>query len=121
VAQGGCFFNNESMKNKKLLKDKANFHRLKNDEIQAKGKQLSCWRVIKRHHLFRSYSFPDFKKALGFVNKVGKIAESLQHHPDVALSYGKVDLKTFDHKTNGLIPLDFILADRIEKIFKKSH
>ncbi len=103
---------------KKGLHNKGKFVRLKDSELRALRRELPSWRVVKYHHLTKSYSFPDFKKALGFVNKIGKIAESLGHHPDVSLSYGKVEIKTFDHKTNGLIGLDFILADRINKAFK---
>jgi len=105
------------MKIKRLLNDKETFVRLNNSQIRTMCKRLSSWRLVKHHHLCKSYDFPDFKKALAFINRVGKIAERLQHHPDIALSYGNVKLKTFDHKTKGLIPLDFILAESIDKVF----
>ncbi len=79
------------------------------------------WKFVKHHHLSKSYSFPDFKKGLVFVNKIGKIADCLEHHPDIFLSYSKVTITTFDHKTNGLILLDFILADQIDKAAKSKR
>jgi 4a-hydroxytetrahydrobiopterin dehydratase len=103
---------------KSILRNKESFARLKRSEIQKLRTRVPAWRVVKHHHLSKSYSFPDFKKALAFVNKIGKIAERLGHHPDVYLTFSKVDLKIFDHKTNGLINLDFVLADRIDKISK---
>ncbi len=101
----------------KGLRKKGRFVRLKGRELRALPMELPGWRVVKHHHLAKSFSFPDFKKALSFVNKIGRISESLEHHPDIFLGYGKVEIKTFDHKTNGLVGLDCVLANRIDKAF----
>ena len=77
---------------------------------------LKDWNVINNHHLIKSYKFPDFKSALKFVDKVGKIAEDEGHHPDIYLSWGKVEIKTYTHAINGLSLNDFILASKIDKV-----
>lgn len=71
------------------------------------------WEAIDNHHLYRAYKFPDFKQALAFVNKVGAIAEQQQHHPDIVLGWGKVEITTYSHDVNGLTNRDVKLAAAI--------
>ena len=74
------------------------------------------WELVNDHHLHRVYKFPDFKKALDFVNKVGAIAEEQQHHPDIVLGWGKVEITTFSHDVNGLTDRDVKLATKINEL-----
>ena len=67
---------------------------------------------MDEHHLEKSYAFDDFKQALDFTNRVGAIAESEGHHPDVHLAWGRVTLTIWTHKIDGLTESDFILAAR---------
>ena len=48
--------------------------------------------------LEKSFKFKDFKEAMNFVNKVAKIAESQNHHPEINIDYNKVKLSIFDHE-----------------------
>ena len=43
------------------------------------------WRVIDEHHLEREYRFDNFRQALAFTNRIGELAESNNHHPDIFL------------------------------------
>jgi len=76
--------------------------------------QVAGWRIEKEFHLTREFKFPDFAKALAFVNKVGAIAEAEGHHPDIYLAWGLVRVEIWTHKINGLTESDFILAAKIE-------
>lgn len=89
---------------------------LQGEELEKMKAQLPAWQVADGHHLTRSYTFPDFKTALDFVNRVGAIAEEEGHHPDLYLAWGKVDVKTWTHKIDGLTESDFILAAKIENL-----
>ncbi|MGA9530156.1 MAG: 4a-hydroxytetrahydrobiopterin dehydratase [Terriglobales bacterium] len=92
---------------------------LKGDELAAIHRQLpqsALWKVVNEHHIVRSYSFPDFKSALDFVNKVGVLAEEQGHHPDILLGWGKVEITLWTHKVDGLTESDFILAAKIDRI-----
>ena len=89
---------------------------LQGEELEKMKAQLPTWQVADGHHLTRSYTFPDFKTALDFVNRVGAIAEEEGHHPDLYLAWGKVDVKTWTHKIDGLTESDFILAAKIEQL-----
>jgi 4a-hydroxytetrahydrobiopterin dehydratase len=72
--------------------------------------------VVDEHHLSKSHTFPDFVSALDFVNRVGAIAEQEGHHPDLYLSWGKVEVRIWTHKINGLTESDFILAAKIDRL-----
>lgn len=82
--------------------------------------QLDGWAVEREHHLTRTYAFPDFAEALGFVNRVGEIAEQQDHHPDVYLAWGKVRVDVWTHKIDGLTESDFIFAAKIDEIRREA-
>ena len=62
---------------------------------------------------------PGLLTALDFVNRTGAIAEAAGHHPDLLLSWGKVEVKIWTHKIDGLTESDFILAAKIEQLHHK--
>ena len=67
--------------------------------------------------LQKTFEFKDFKEALAFVNRVGEIAERLQHHPDVGIKdYKKVFISTTTHEAGEVTGKDRELAAEIDKI-----
>jgi 4a-hydroxytetrahydrobiopterin dehydratase len=89
---------------------------LKGAELHALSHQLPNWEVVNEHHLHRIFKFPDFVKALAFVNRVGAIAEEQGHHPDILLTWGKAEITIWTHAVNGLTESDFILAAKIDNL-----
>ena len=89
---------------------------LKGAELENLKNQVTGWLVVEEHHLTKTYTFPDFLKALEFVNRAGAIAEQEGHHPDLYLSWGKVGVEIWTHKIDGLTESDFILAAKIDRI-----
>ncbi len=90
---------------------------LQPQQIEELQKMLTeDWKVIDNHHLEKDYTFKNFKQALDFVNKVGDLAESQGHHPDIFLSWGKVKLTIWTHKIKGLHRNDFILAAKADQL-----
>jgi len=89
---------------------------LKGGALEKFRKETPGWQVVDEHHLTRTFTFPDFKTALDFVNRVGAIAEQEGHHPDLYLSWGKVGVTTWTHKIDGLTESDFILAAKIDRL-----
>ena len=67
-------------------------------------------------YISKKFEFKDFKEALSFVNKVGVIAESEGHHPDIELGWGKVNITLTTHAIGGLSQNDFIVAAKINAI-----
>jgi len=78
--------------------------------------QLDGWRAPHEHHLSKVFVFPDFKSALAFVDRVGDLAEAEGHHPDIHLSWGRVEIEVYTHAIDGLSENDFILAARIDEL-----
>ena len=89
---------------------------LKGKELEEMKRQLPGWSVINEHHLHKEFKFPDFVKALAFVNRVGEVAEQQGHHPDVLLAWGRAEVTTYTHAINGLTESDFILAAKINQL-----
>jgi 4a-hydroxytetrahydrobiopterin dehydratase len=86
-------------------------------ELAHLAKQLGKgWQVVDEHHLEREYKFKDFREALAFTNRVGELAESQGHHPDIDLGWGRVKLTLWTHKIDGLTESDFIFAAKAEQL-----
>jgi 4a-hydroxytetrahydrobiopterin dehydratase len=58
----------------------------------------------------------DFKAAMAFVNLVAGAAEARNHHPDIAVSWNRVQLRLSTHDSGGLTALDFGLAEAIDAL-----
>jgi 4a-hydroxytetrahydrobiopterin dehydratase len=80
-----------------------------NDIEQA---ELEDWRVLfdALHARFRT---DDFATGLKLVKKIGKAADKADHHPDVDLSYGQVDVRLSSHDAGGVTERDVDLARQI--------
>ena len=64
----------------------------------------------------KRFRFENFADALSFVNKAGKIADEMDHHPDIKLGWGYAEFEITTHDTGGLTELDFTLAKKIENL-----
>jgi 4a-hydroxytetrahydrobiopterin dehydratase len=91
---------------------------LKGEELASLQAQVKGWNVIEEHHITKSLKFPDFRQALKFVNQVGNLAEEQGHHPDIFLAWGRVEITIWTHKIDGLTESDFILAAKIDQLYK---
>ncbi len=74
------------------------------------------WSVMDGHHLEKEYRFKDFAGALAFTNRIGQVAEAEGHHPDIGLSWGKVNVTIYTHKIDGLTESDFVLAAKFDEV-----
>ena len=76
------------------------------------------WELRDDGHLVleKCYRFENFAQALEFVNRVGAVAEEQRHHPDVALSWGRVTLQVWTHKIKGLTESDFVFAAKCDRV-----
>jgi 4a-hydroxytetrahydrobiopterin dehydratase len=91
---------------------------LKGNELAALHRQVPQWNLVDEHHIVRSFTFSDFRKALDFVNQVGELAEQQGHHPDILLAWGKAEITLWTHKINGLTESDFIMAAKIDQLLQ---
>ncbi len=89
---------------------------LQGRELTTLAAQIPAWDVVDDHHIEREIAFPDFQTALDFTNRVGALAEREGHHPDIHLAWGKVGIKIWTHKIDGLTESDFVLAAKIDRL-----
>jgi len=64
----------------------------------------------------RKFTFSNFMEAQNFAQKVGDIAESENHHPDICYGWGYCTVTLYTHKIGGLHENDFILAAKINRL-----
>ncbi|MGH7244329.1 MAG: 4a-hydroxytetrahydrobiopterin dehydratase [Phycisphaerales bacterium] len=65
----------------------------------------------------RTYQFPDFVRAMSFVDRVAQAAERSKHHPDILIRYNKVTLTLSTHDAGGITTKDFDLAKECDQYF----
>jgi len=62
--------------------------------------------------LQREFRFANFAEALAFVNRVGELAETENHHPDIELGWGRAVLRWRTHSADAITDRDKELATR---------
>lgn len=67
--------------------------------------------------IHKTYHFSSFGEAMAFVNRVAEAVERINHHPEIAISFKQVAIRTWTHKRNAVTQADIVLAGEIEKAF----
>jgi len=78
------------------------------------------WELIDEHHLHRVFKFDGYAPAVAFTNRVAAIAEKQDHHPDILLTWGRVEVTIWTHKIDGLTPSDFYFAAKTEEAYTEA-
>lgn len=84
------------------------------EEVTAALAGLDGW-CAEDGSLKRRFEFANFAEALAQVNRIGAIAEELDHHPDITFGWGYAEVLTTTHDRGGITPFDIELAARIDK------
>jgi 4a-hydroxytetrahydrobiopterin dehydratase len=77
------------------------------------GADLPKWRH-EGSAIIRTFKVNGFKSAMMLANAIGHLAEQAWHHPDLAISWGKVEVSLWSHDAGGVTTRDLALARRIE-------
>jgi len=86
-------------------------------EAEELRTQAAEWALMdEAHRIERTFRFRDFGEALMFVQKVGDLAESEGHHPDVSFGWGYATVSLRTKKIKGLHENDFIMAAKIDRL-----
>jgi 4a-hydroxytetrahydrobiopterin dehydratase len=64
----------------------------------------------------RVFDRKDFAGSIAFVNAVAAVANRLDHHPDIALSWNEVTIRTWSHDANAVTERDVRLAEAIDAL-----
>ena len=71
----------------------------------------------KSNKLHKLFKFNNFNEALDFINQIGKIAEVMNHHPEIRNIYNKVELFLITHDEQKITEKDHNLAEKIDRIY----
>jgi len=93
---------------------------LTDEEIQGLLNTVPSWEIeivdgVKR--LRRTFKFGSYGFALQFVNQVGQMAQTEDHHPVILFSPKSVTVTWWTHAIQGLHRNDFIMAAKCENAY----
>lgn len=84
---------------------------LNKEQIAEKLAELAGWEVNDEGMLTRTFALPSYMAGLAFASAVGTIAEGINHHPDILITYKKVTVSFVTHDVgNVLTANDFAAA-----------
>ncbi|WP_375326497.1 4a-hydroxytetrahydrobiopterin dehydratase [Candidatus Tisiphia endosymbiont of Nemotelus uliginosus] len=76
------------------------------------------WVLNNTTHLYKEYKFKNFIGAMHFANQIAALAQAEAHHPNLMIAWGVCAVEIWTHKIDGLTENDFILAAKIDLLFK---
>ena len=82
-------------------------------EIQRALGGLAGW-SRRGDALVKTYTFARFGEGIAFVGRVAKVADEMDHHPDIDIRYTKVTMSLSTHDAGGITQNDLDLAGKIE-------
>jgi len=86
-------------------------------EIDQRLTTLQGWGRSGTDSIEREWELADFSAAIAFVNRVGELAQTANHHPDILLhGWNKVRLTLSTHSQGGLTDADFKLASQVDRL-----
>ncbi|HLM10293.1 MAG TPA: 4a-hydroxytetrahydrobiopterin dehydratase [Thermoleophilaceae bacterium] len=88
--------------------------RLDEGQIEEKLAGLQGWQR-SGDAIRKEFDNGDFKGSVEFVNRLTPVAEEMNHHPDIEISWKTVGVKITTHSEGGLTENDFELAARIDR------
>ena len=86
---------------------------LEQEEIERRLGELDGW-ALDGSAIKKDYDCGNFVGSVAFINEITPIAEGMNHHPDVAISWATVTVTITNHSAGGLTAADFELAGKID-------
>ncbi len=88
---------------------------LGNGEIDTRLGALEGWERDGQA-IRKRFDRGDFRGSVEFVNRITEVAEEMNHHPDLEISWSRVTVSITTHSEGGLTENDFELAGRIDQL-----
>ena len=83
--------------------------------LAAEVGSLNDWKA-EGTVLKKALKFENFAAALGYVNRVGELAEAADHHPDISFGWGYAEISLTTHDRGGITDVDIALAKKIDSL-----
>ena len=88
---------------------------LSDEEIASRLDELDGWERAG-DAIQKTFERGDFVGSVDFVKSLVEPAEDMGHHPDLSISWDKVEVTITTHAAGGLTENDFELAKRIDQL-----
>jgi 4a-hydroxytetrahydrobiopterin dehydratase len=87
--------------------------RLSDEEVEERLDAVEGWER-EGAAIVKEFDNGDFKGSVDFVNRITPLAEEMNHHPDLEISWSTVKVKLCTDIEGGLTTNDFDLAAKID-------
>ena len=84
---------------------------------QLNGEAAQGWKLIDGA-IEKTFSFPNYHETMAFVNALAWIAHREDHHPDLAVSYGKCSVRFNTHDVGGISVSDMFCAAAVDALVR---
>ena len=85
-------------------------------EIDERTERLGTGWKRDGNAIKREFKFDDFRGSIDFVNRITPVADGMNHHPDLAISWNTVTVTLTTHSQMGVTENDFALAVEIDEL-----
>ena len=89
--------------------------KLSDEEVSNGLEGVPGW-AVEDGQLTKMFAFPSYLAGVDFAANVGRAAETLNHHPDILITWRKVRIAVNTHDVGGISPYDFELARRVDQL-----
>jgi 4a-hydroxytetrahydrobiopterin dehydratase len=91
---------------------------LARDEIDSRLADAEEW-SLEGEAIVREVTCGDFAGSVALVDRIAPVADELNHHPDLGISWDTVTITVSTHSEGGLTASDFELAERIDALLEQ--
>jgi 4a-hydroxytetrahydrobiopterin dehydratase len=89
---------------------------LSDEDVEARIGELGDGWEKYGNSLRREFKFGDFSGAVDFVNRLMPVANEMNHHPDLFITWGLVRVSLISHSEHGITEKDFELAKKLDEL-----
>ncbi len=89
------------------------------EAVAAQLAELPDW-TLAGGAIEKRFDFDDFHRTIGFVNALAWVCNAEDHHPDLAVAYGRCVVRFNTHSVGGISVNDFICAAKVDALIPKA-
>ena len=89
---------------------------LSDAEIEERVERLGTGWKYEDDAIKRTFKFDDFRGSIDFINRISPVADGMNHHPDLSISWNAVTVSITTHSEMGVTENDFSLAVEIDEL-----
>ena len=85
-------------------------------QLKASLKTVANWSQ-RAQTICRTFKFEGFSNSIAFVNRITRLAQNLNHYPDIDIRFDQVTLALTTHEAGGITEKDFSIARQCDEVF----